>query len=56
MLNFYFCYKVFVPPGYGQDVKSWAAALPGTAVVIKDASKVMHELTLQKPGHALFMV
>uniref|UniRef100_A0A8C1TRF1 Multifunctional protein CAD n=1 Tax=Cyprinus carpio TaxID=7962 RepID=A0A8C1TRF1_CYPCA len=31
--------QVLVPPGYGQDVKSWAAALAGTTEVIKDPSK-----------------
>ncbi|XP_059354373.1 CAD protein-like [Carassius carassius] len=35
--------QVLVPPGYGQDVKSWAAALAGTTVVIKDASKRVSE-------------
>lgn len=32
--------KVFVPPGYGQDVKSWSTAPAGTIDVIKDAPKV----------------
>uniref|UniRef100_A0A9J7XI81 Multifunctional protein CAD n=1 Tax=Cyprinus carpio carpio TaxID=630221 RepID=A0A9J7XI81_CYPCA len=35
--------QVLVPPGYGQDVKSWAAALAGTTEVIKDASKRVSE-------------
>ncbi|KTF90299.1 hypothetical protein cypCar_00008588 [Cyprinus carpio] len=35
--------EVLVPPGYGQDVKSWAAALAGTTEVIKDASKRVSE-------------
>ncbi|XP_051951899.1 CAD protein [Xyrauchen texanus] len=31
--------QVFVPPGYGQDVKSWSVAPAGSTEALKDASK-----------------
>jgi len=49
---------VFVPPGYGQDVKSWSTAPPGTTDVTKDAPKVtFNKMFPEKhPEHALFTV
>ncbi|XP_039548605.1 CAD protein isoform X2 [Pimephales promelas] len=45
--------QVFVPPGYGQDVKSWSTAPPGTTDVTKDAPKrVIEAITPERPRQA----
>ncbi|XP_016150085.1 multifunctional protein CAD [Sinocyclocheilus grahami] len=45
--------QVLVPPGYGQDVKSWSTPPAGTTEVIKDAPKRVSEaLTPERPRQA----
>ncbi|XP_016393006.1 multifunctional protein CAD isoform X4 [Sinocyclocheilus rhinocerous] len=45
--------QVLVPPGYGQDVKSWSTTPAGTTEVIKDAPKRVSEaLTPERPRQA----